>query len=178
MAQDTEQSYRPRSWIILVGVIILLVFLYFYKPFEAFLIESIPGIRFDNVIFWFASLVGVIAYAAAHWQSFHRNIVRGGADLDDGRLVFDTLQTAILVAVIFTAGAIIQAVEMLAEHLISRESVIDAAFGEKLLAIILLVIFALLLYLLHHVIRSVRDGWSTKRPPQSVAAGRTRPTDR
>ena len=165
MAQETVLRRKPRFWIILIGLIILLVFLYFYEPFEAFLVKSIPNIHFDNVIFWFASLVGVIAYALAHWQSFRRNIVRSVTELDVSGLVFDTLQIAILIAVIFCAGAILQAVEGLAEHLMGRGQIIDPGFGEKLLAIILLVILAVLFYLLHHVVRAFRDGWQTRRPP-------------
>jgi len=164
MAQDDGSRLTVRYWIWLVALVILLIFLYFYRPFESYLIASIPNIHFSNVIFWFASLVGVIAFVIAHWQSFRQNILRNVTELDAGKLVFDTLQIAILVAVILCAGATLQAVEMLAEILVRRDPVIGAEFASTFVSIVVLVILAVLFYLLHHVVRAFRDGWGTKRP--------------
>ena len=116
-------------------------------------------------MFWFASLVGIAAYAFAHWQSFRNEIFRNVADLNVDNLVFDTLQAAILVAVIFCAGATLQAIEVLSEYFVSRGPIFDAAFGERLLSIILLVILALLFYLLHYVVRALRTGWRARTAP-------------
>ena len=168
--QDPIYSRTVKFWIGVVCIVIILIFLYFYKPFEVYLVENIPNVHFDNVIFWFASLVGVIGYGIAHWQSFLGHIFRDTADLEVDALVFDTLQTAILVAVIFAAGATLQAIEMLAEHLMNRGPIIDPAFGEKLLAIVLLVVVAILFYLLHHLVRAFRIGWNPRRPPPRVSA--------
>jgi hypothetical protein len=164
MVEDT--SWRQhRAWITLVAIIVLLVFLYFYRPFETYLIAHIPLIHFSNVIFWFASLVGIMVYAMAHWQSFRTEIFSNVRDLNVDNLVFDSLQAAILVVVIFCAGATLQAVEMMGEHLVNRGPVVDAAFGEKLLAVILLIILAILFYLLHFVVRAFRSGWAPRRLP-------------
>ncbi len=165
MTEDAQQGRRPKFWITLIALIISLIFLYFYAPFETFLKASIPGIHFSNVIFWFASVVGVIAYAVSHWQSFRKNIFRQVASLDVGLLVFDTLQISILIAVIFFAGATLQAVAILAERLMGPAALIGSGLGENLLAIVLLIIFAVLFYLLHHLVRVFRDGWQTRRPP-------------
>lgn len=151
-----------------VAVIIGLIFLYFYQPFETYLVERIPHVHFSNVIFWFACLVAVIGYVFAHWQSFRHHIFGGSGALDAESLVFDTLQVAILTAVIFSAGATLQAIVMLGEHLMNRGPIIDGAFGEKLLAIVLLVILAILFYLLHHLVRAFRSGWAPRRPPPRV----------
>ena len=159
---------QHRFSITLVAVLILLVFLYFYRPFETFLLAHIPLIHFSNVVFWFASLVGVVAYAVAHWQSFRTGIFRNVVELNVDNLVFDTLQAAILVAVILCAGATLQAVEMLGEHLIHGGAVIDPTFGEKLLAIVLLVILATLFYLLHYVVRAFRSGWIPRQAPPRI----------
>jgi hypothetical protein len=171
MAEEQTTGRRPRFWIILIAIVILLIFLYFYAPFEKFLVGSIPNIHFTNVIFWFASVVGVLAYAVSHWQSFRRNLIRHVKQLDVGTLVFDTLQISILIAVIFCAGATLQAVAMLALHLMGQEAMIGIGFGEKLLAIVLLIILAVLFYLLHHVVRAFRDGWQTRRPPPRISPG-------
>lgn len=163
MADDTTK--QQQFWIGVAAVIILLVFLYFYRPFEAYLLAHIPLIHFSNVIFWFACLVGIAAYAFAHWQSFRGEIFRNVTDLNVGTLVFDTLQAAILAAVIFCAGATLQAIEVLSEYFVNRGPIFDAVFGERLLAIFLLVILAVLFYLLHYVVRALRTGWRPRSAP-------------
>ena len=63
MDQQTTAATRPRAWIVIVGIIILLIFLYFYQPFENYLIDGIQNIHAYNIIFWFTSLVGIVGYA-------------------------------------------------------------------------------------------------------------------
>src|SRR3974390_3726376 len=102
MAEDTTR--QRQLWIGLIALIILLIFLYFYRPFETFLVGRIPSIHFGNVVFWFAAVVGMAAYAFAHWQSFRNEIFRPVTEINADALVFDTLQAAILACVIFCAG--------------------------------------------------------------------------
>src|SRR5580700_4601416 len=163
MAEDTTR--QQQFWIGVVAVIIVLIFLYFYRPFETYLVAHIPLIHFSNVVFWFASLVGLIAYAFAHWQSFRSEIFRNVTELNVDTLVFDTLQAAILVSVIFCAGGTLQAIEVLSEYFVNRGPIFDAAFGEKLLSILLLVILAVIFYLLHYVVRALRTGWRPRSAP-------------
>lgn len=165
MAQETEHRLTRRFWFWLIALVILLIFLYFYAPFEAYLVENIPGIRFSNVLFWFASLVAVIAFVISHWQSFRQNIIKSVTELDVSGLVFDTLQISILVAIILCAGATLQAVEMLAEGLIAREPLAGGSFGRTFVSIVLLVILTVVFYLLHHLVRAFRYGWKTTRQP-------------
>ncbi len=108
-------------------------------------------------------MVGVICYVFAHWQSFRKNLL-GSGGLDGQNLVFETLQIAIMTAVIFCAGATLQAIEMLGEHLMNNGPIVGEVFGEKLLAIVLLVLLAIVFYLLHHVVRAFRVGWQPRRP--------------
>ena len=155
---------QQQFWIWIVAVIILLIFLYFYRPFETYLVAHIPFIHFSNVVFWFASLVGILTYAFAHWQSFRNEIFRSVTELNADALVFDTLQAAILVSVIFCAGGTLQAIEVLSEYFVNRGPVFDPAVGEKIFSIFLLVILTLIFYLLHYVVRALRTGW----PPRSA----------
>jgi hypothetical protein len=168
MADDTTK--QQRLVIGIVALIIVLIFLYFYRPFETYLQAHIPFIHFRNVVFWFASVVGILAYAFAHWQSFRSEIFRNVGELRVDTLVFDTLQAAILVAVIFCAGATLQAIEVLSEFFVDRGPILDVAFGEKLLAIILLVILALIFFLLHYVVRALRSGWRPRGEPPRVTS--------
>ena len=163
MAEETTK--QQQFWIGLVALIIILIFLYFYRPFETYLVARIPLIHFGNVIFWFASLVGIVVYGFAHWQSFRSEIFRNVTDLNVDALVFDTLQAAILVAVIFSAGGTLQAIEVLSEYFVNRGPIFDVAFGAKLLAIVLLVILAVIFYLLHYVVRALRTGWHPRTAP-------------
>jgi len=164
---------QPKFWIGLIALIILLIFLYFYKPFETYLVARIPGIHFSNVVFWFASMVGIVGYVIAHWQNFRSQFGRAGDALNVEALLFDSLQVSILVAVIFCAGGTLQSVAMLGEHLVGRGTIVGGEFGEKLLAIVLLVILAILFYLLHHVVRAFRDGWTTRRAPPRTPSSLT-----
>jgi hypothetical protein len=172
MAQDGGGSRPYRYGMVLVGIIILLIFLYFYQPFEKLVSESIRGLAASTIIFWFAAFVGVIAYAIAHWQSYRQHVFRDVKELDAEALVYDTVQIAILVALILCAGGILQVIEMLGAHLIRTGSIIDASFGRKLLAIVLLVILAIGFYLLHRMVRSFRIGWRPRRAPRSVDSSR------
>jgi hypothetical protein len=173
MTGESTGDKRIRFWIGVIAIIILLVFLYFYQPFESYLVAHIPQIHFSNVVFWFASLVGIVGYIIAQWQSFRTQIFRNVSELNVDNLLFDTLQASILIAVIFAAGATLQAVEVLGEHLVNRGPIIDPSFGGKLLAIVVLVILALLFCLLHYVVRAFRDGWSSRRmhPPSARSTG-------
>jgi hypothetical protein len=163
MAEDTTR--QQQFWIGVVAVVIVLIFLYFYRPFETYLVEHIPLIHFSNVVFWFASLVGLAVYAVAHWQSFHSEIFRNVSELNVDALVFDTLQAAILAIVIFCAGGTLQAIETLGEYFVNRGPIFEAAFGEKLLAIVLLIVLAVIFYLLHYVVRALRTGWRPQTAP-------------
>jgi hypothetical protein len=166
MSDDTTKQQQFWAWV--VAVVILLIFLYFYRPFEAYLVAHIPFIHFNNVVFWFVSLVGIVAYAFAHWQSFRAEIFRNVTELNVDNLVFDTLQAAILAAVIFCAGATLQAIEVLSEYFVNRGPIFDSAFGSKLLAIVLLVILAVIFFLLHYVVRALRSGWRARTAPPRV----------
>lgn len=169
MAEQSASDRGYRFWIAVIAIVIGLIFLYFYPPFEKYLTNAISQIRFTNVIFWFASAVGVIAYVISHWSSFRRYLFGQVTSLDATALVYDTLQISILIAVIFLAGATLQAVAMLAVHLMGNQPMIGSGLGESLLAIILLLILALLFYLLHHLVRSFQSGWTTRRaPPRTV----------
>ena len=165
MEEATSRWRQPRSWMSLVVIIILVVFLLFYRPFERYLIENIPRIHFSNILFWFASLVAIVSFAISHWQSFRKSIFQGVTESNAQDLVFDTLQIAILAAVILCAGATIQGVEMLGTHLMNEGSVIDAEFGRRLLSVFLLVVLAVLFYLLHRVVRAFKLGWRHRWTP-------------
>lgn len=172
MEEAKSRWRQPRSWIGLIVIVILIIFLLFYRPFEQYLIDNIPRIHFSNILFWFVSLVAVVSFAVSHWQSFRHSIFGGVSESNAQDLVFDTLQIAVLAAVILCAGATIQAVELLGMHLMNDGSVIDVEFGRRLLSIFVLVLLAVLFYLLHRVVRAFRLGWRHRWTPPRTS-GRT-----
>lgn len=174
MAEEIVFWRRTRFWIWLVALVILLLFLYFFQPFEQFIVANVPNTTFATVIFWFVSAMAVVAYAASHWQSFRRNILRSPADLHVDGLAFDSIQITLLVAVILCAGATLQAVERLSEYVMSRGDIFDTSFGDRLLVILLFVILTIVFYLLHLLARALRIGWQPRRPhPHTQVATRT-----
>lgn len=165
MAQDSVANFTQRSWFWLIALIIFLIFLYYYEPFETYLTGNIGGIHFSNVLFWFASLIAVFALVVSHWQSFRQHIIQSSSELNVSGLVYDTLQIAVLVAIILCAGAILQSVEMLAENMISQDGSAVGSIGRSFVSIVVLVLLSVLFYLIHHLIRAFRDGWQSRRPP-------------
>ncbi|MCZ6750005.1 MAG: hypothetical protein O7D96_11965 [SAR324 cluster bacterium] len=158
----------PRFWFGLVAIVILLITLYFYDPFTTYLAAGVPKIRFGNIVLWFASLIGVVGFAISHWQAFRRNIFQAQGPANVEGLVFDSLQISLMTAVIFSAGAALQAVVMLGEYLLERGPIIHRDFGSIVLAIFLLLILTVVFYLLHLLFRALRRGWSPRsRPPSS-----------
>ena len=166
MAQETEGVRSLRYWIVVVGLVILAVFVYFYPPFEKLVSDSIRGLASSTIVFWFAAFVGVVAYVIAHWQSFRQHFFRRVNDLDAEGLVFDTLQVALLVALILCAGGILQVIEMLSVHLIDKgHRFWTRSSGAKLLAMIVMVILSIGFYLLHRMVRAFRLGRRPGRTP-------------
>ncbi len=165
MAEERLFWYSIGFWIKIVALVILLIFLYFFQPFEQYIIENVPRVRFHRVIFWFAALVGVIGFALSHWQSFRRHILHSSGRIKVEELAFDTLQISLLTSVIISAGATLQAVEMLAEFLLFQEMEVEQTLGERILTILFFIILTIGFYLLHMVVRAFRKGWQPRRPP-------------
>ena len=100
MEEAKSRWQQPSSWIGLIVIVIMIIFLLFYRPFEQYLLDNIPRVHFSNILFWFASLVAIVSFAVSHWQSFRNSIFQGVTASNAQDLVFDTLQIVVLVAVI------------------------------------------------------------------------------
>ena len=58
-----------------VAFIVILIFLYFYKPFEDFFTLVINGLGYDNAMFWVVLIAGdrrVLRLSLARLSSLHR----------------------------------------------------------------------------------------------------------
>ena len=97
MEEAKGRWQQPSSWIGLIVIVIMIIFLLFYRPFEQYLLDNIPRVHFSNILFWFASLVAIVSFAVSHWQSFRNSIFQGVTESNAQDLVFDTLQILSLI---------------------------------------------------------------------------------
>jgi hypothetical protein len=117
--------------------IIVLIFLYYYAPFEALFNLVINGIGFDNAIFWVVLIVGIIGFCGYHWHAYRVHIVQ---QQSVEAMVLSSLRGSTFIAILLSAGAALQAVQILAVYLLGEGYALDAEFGKRLAAVIALVI--------------------------------------
>ena len=117
--------------------IIILIFLYFYQPFELLFNIVINGIGFSNVIFWVALIIGIIGFCLYHWHAYRVHIVQQHSIES---MVLSSLRGSTFVAILLSAGATLQSVQILCVYLLSDGYSLGAEFGKQLAAVIGLVI--------------------------------------
>ncbi len=135
--------------------IIVLIFLYFYKPFEDLFTSIIYGLTYQNAIFWAGVIIGIIGFCAFHWRAYRLHIVK---ERNVEAVVMTSLQGSTFVAILLSASAALQAVQILAVHLIQPEYALDATFGKRLLALIALVILTGLFCIVFWLLKHLHDG--------------------
>ncbi len=137
--------------------IIVLIFLYFYKPFEELFNLVVYGIDFDNITFWVALIIGIIGFCGYHWRAYRVHIVQ---QKNMEAMVLSSLKGSTFTAILLSAGATLQAVQILCVYLLRSEQVLDAEFGKRLAAVAALVVltgvFCIIFWLLK-VVRSPRE---------------------
>jgi hypothetical protein len=137
--------------------IIILIFLYFYEPFELFFNIVINGLSYSNVIFWVSLIIGIIGFCIYHWHAYRVHIVQQHSIES---MVLSSLQGSTFAAILLSGGATLQAVQILCVYLLSDVYALDSGFGQRLAAVIGLVIltgvFCIIFWLLR-VIRSARQ---------------------
>ena len=119
-----------------LGFIIVLIFLYFYKPFEELFTLILDGLSFDNSIFWVALIIGIIGFCSYHWRAYQLYIVQQGSV---EAIVLSSLQGSTFIAILLSAGAALQAVQSMSVYLL-RQAELDSGFGDRLAAVVALVI--------------------------------------
>ena len=124
----------------LVGFIIyivVLIFLYFYQPFEDLFNLVLNGLSYENSILWTVVIVGIAGFCGYHWRAYHSHIVQQRSV--EG-MVLTSLRGSTFIAILFSAGAALQAVLILCVYLLRPGYTLDGAFGSRLAAVIALVI--------------------------------------
>jgi hypothetical protein len=120
-----------------VAYIVALIFLYFYKPFEDLFTRVVNGIGYDNAIFWAAMIVGLVGFCSYHWRAYQIYIVERQS-IDS--MVLASLRGSTFVAVLLSAGAALQSVQILCVYLLGDAYTLGAEFGARLGAVLALTI--------------------------------------
>ena len=117
--------------------IVALIFLYFFKPFEDLFTLVIRGIGYHNVIFWVAVIIAIIGFCGYHWRAYRVHLAHShGFEA----MVLTSLRGSAFAAILLSAGAALQSVQILCVYLLGADYTLDAEFGSRLAAVVALVI--------------------------------------
>lgn len=117
--------------------IIVLIFLYFFKPFEDLFVTVINGISYDNAIFWAVLIIAIVGFCAYHWRAYRLHIVQQNSIES---MVMSSLRGSTFIAIMLSAGAALQAVQILCRYLLQDGYDLGGEFGKHLAAVLALVI--------------------------------------
>lgn len=144
----------------LVGFIVyvlVLIFLYYYKPFEDLFVLVLNGISFNNAIFWAALLVAIVGFCTYHWHAYKVHIVHQHSMES---MVLASLRGSTFIAIVLSGGAALQAVQILCVYLLQDGYALNGEFGRRFGAVVALVIltgiFGIIFWLLK-VMRTARS---------------------
>jgi hypothetical protein len=135
--------------------IIVLIFLYFFKPFEDLFTLVINGLAYDNAVFWAVVIVAIAAFCAFHWRAFRIHVSQQGRIES---MIMASLRGSTFTAILLCAGAALQAVLVLCNYLLQGGYALDGEFGRRILAVLALIalaaIFGVIFWLLRAIQRS------------------------
>jgi len=117
--------------------IIVLIFLFFYKPFEELFNFVVKDTTFANVIFWAALITGIVGFCGYHWRAYRVHIVQ---QRNVEAMVLSSLRGSTFTAILLSGGATLQAVQILCVYLVREEVVLGAEFGKRVAAVLALVV--------------------------------------
>jgi hypothetical protein len=137
-----------------VAFIVILIFLYFYKPFEDFFTLVINGLGYDNAIFWVVLIAGIIGFCGYHWRAYRLYIVQRRSV--DG-MVLASLRGSAFIAILFCAGAAAQSMQILCVYLLHSGYTLGAEFGSRLGAVVAMVILTVVFCLIYWLLKVVRQ---------------------
>jgi hypothetical protein len=134
--------------------IIVLIFLYFYQPFEDLFNIVFYGLSYDNAILWAAVIIGIIGFCTFHWRAYRLHIVQ---QQSVEAMVLNSLRGSTFTAILLSGGATLQAVQILCVYLLQPEYALDSAFGKRLAAVIALVVLTGVFCIIFWLLKVVRN---------------------
>ena len=138
--------------------IIVLIFLYFYQPFEDLFNLVVYGLSYNNAIFWAGVIIGILGFCIFHWRAYRLHIVQQHSVES---MVLSSLRGSTFTAILLSASAALQAVQILAVHLLQPGYALDGAFGKRLVALVALLILTGLFCVIFWLLKSIRPAGST-----------------
>ena len=135
--------------------IIVLILLYFYKPFEDLFNTVVNGLTYSNSIFWAGVIIGIVGFVVFHWRAFRLHMVK---ERNVEAMVLSSLMGSTFVAILLSSAAALQSVQILSVHMIQPGYALDATFGKRLLALIALVLVTGLFCIVFWLLKAIRSG--------------------
>jgi hypothetical protein len=137
-----------------VAFIVVLIFLYFYKPFEQFFTLVINGLGYNNAMFWVVLIAAIVGFCGYHWRAYRLYIVQQRSV--DG-MVLASLRGSAFVAILFCSGAAVQSLLILCAYLLQDNYTLGAEFGARLGAVVAMVILTVIFWLIFWLLKVVRN---------------------
>ena len=137
-----------------VAFIVILIFLYFYKPFEDFFTLVINGLGYDNAMFWVVLIAAIIGFCGYHWRAYRLYIVQRHSI--DG-MVLASLRGSVFIAILFCAGTVAQSVLILCSYLLQSDYTLGVEFGSRLGGVVAMVILTVIFCLFYWVLKVIRQ---------------------
>ncbi len=144
----------------LVIYLIVLIFLYFYQPFETLFEIVVYGLSYSNAIFWTALVIGIVGFCIYHWRAYRLHIVQ---QRSVEAMVLSSLRGSTYVAILLTGGAALQALQILCVYLLDPARGLDADFGKRLVAIVALILLTGLFCIIFWLLRVIKTAGSAAR---------------
>jgi hypothetical protein len=143
--------------------IIVLIFLYFYKPFEELFNFVVKDTTFDNVIFWAALIAGIVGFCGYHWRAYRIHIVQ---QKNVEAMVLSSLRGSTFAAILLSGGAALQAVQSLCVYLVRQEVVLGADLGKRIAAVLALIVLTGVFCIIFWLLKVMRGApQSGTQPP-------------
>lgn len=133
--------------------IIVLIFLYYYAPFEQLFVLVLNGISFSNVIFWVALIVGIVGFCVFHWHAYRLHV---GRQHSVDVMVLSSLRGSTFTAILLSGGATLQALQILCVYLLGEGHLVDGEFGKRLGAVVALVVLTALFCVIFWLLKIIR----------------------
>ena len=143
----------------LVVYLIVLILLYYSAPFEAFFTLVVNGLGYGNVIFWAAVVVGIAGFCGYHWRAYRVHVAR---QRQVESMVLSSLKGSTFTAILLSAGATLQAVQILCARLLDTGA-LDGGFGRRLGAVAALAIMTAIFCVMFWLLGVVRPGGEAAR---------------
>lgn len=137
-----------------VAYIVVLIFLYFYKPFEDLFTLVINGLGYDNSIFWVVLIAAIVGFCGYHWRAYRLYIVQRRS-VDE--MVLASLRGSAFIAILLSAGAAAQSLQILCVYLLQNGYTLGAEFGARLGAVVALVILTVIFCLIYWLLKVIRQ---------------------